>query len=163
MRQLGSIYEGLLEFKLRVAPVEMAIVKDKKDVELVIPYSEAQAKKLTMLKDGRGKDARDRTYPRGKVYLENDRRERKATGSYYTPDYIVKYIVENTVGPILTQKLEALRPLFREAELTLKNKREKAAALQKQRSLIKGRRSRTGDLQPLSHDAQRAILRPQSA
>ena len=85
VRQLGSIYEGLLEFKLRVAPVEMALVKDKKDVELVIPYTEARQQKLTILKDGRGKDAPDRTYPRGKVYLENDRRERKATGSYYTP------------------------------------------------------------------------------
>ncbi|HVB21963.1 MAG TPA: Eco57I restriction-modification methylase domain-containing protein [Ktedonobacteraceae bacterium] len=137
VRQLGSIYEGLLEFKLRVAPVEMALVKDKKDVELVIPYTEARQQNLTILKDGRGKDAPDRTYPRGKVYLENDRRERKATGSYYTPDYIVKYIVENTVGPILTQKLESLRPLFREAELTLKNKREKAIAPQKQRLLTK--------------------------
>ncbi|MHB8597430.1 MAG: Eco57I restriction-modification methylase domain-containing protein [Ktedonobacteraceae bacterium] len=138
VRQLGSIYEGLLEFKLRVAPVEMALVKDKKDVELVIPCTEAREQKLTILKDGRGKDAPDRTYPRGKVYLENDRRERKATGSYYTPDYIVKYIVENTVGPILTQKLESLRPIFREAELTLRNERAKAEALKKQRLLTRG-------------------------
>jgi hypothetical protein len=33
--------------------------------------------------------------------LLNDRGERKATGSYYTPDYIVKYIVERTIGPVL--------------------------------------------------------------
>ncbi len=33
--------------------------------------------------------------------LLNDRGERKATGSYYTPDYIVKYIVEQTIGPVL--------------------------------------------------------------
>jgi hypothetical protein len=31
------------------------------------------------------------------VDLLNDRGERKATGSYYTPDYLVKYIVEATV------------------------------------------------------------------
>jgi TaqI-like C-terminal specificity domain/Eco57I restriction-modification methylase len=128
VRQLGSIYEGLLEFKLRVAPEVMALVKGKKTEE-VIPYAEAQQKKLLILKEGRGKDAHDKTLPKGAVYLENDRRERKATGSYYTPDYIVKYIVEHTVGPVLTEKLEALRPIFREAEKTLKVERDKAKAL----------------------------------
>ncbi len=128
VRQLGSIYEGLLEFKLRIAPEVMAVVKGKKTEEIV-PYIEAQQKKLLILKEGRGKDASDKTYPKGKVYLENDRRERKASGSYYTPDYIVKYIVENTVGPVLKEKLEALRPAFREAEKTLKAERDKVKAL----------------------------------
>src|SRR5258707_7791332 len=128
VRQLGSIYEGLLEFKLRVAPEVMALVKVKKTDE-VIPYAEAQQKKLPILKEGRGKDVRDKSLPKGTAYLENDRRERKATGSYYTPDYIVKYIVEHTVGPVLNEKLEGLRPVFREAERTLRNKREKAKAL----------------------------------
>ncbi len=35
VRQLGSIYEGLLEFKLRIAPEKMAIVKGKKTEEIV--------------------------------------------------------------------------------------------------------------------------------
>jgi len=56
IRQLGSIYEGLLEHKL--------------------------------------------VYRNGKVALLPTSRERKETGSYYTPDYIVKYIVENTLGPL---------------------------------------------------------------
>jgi len=137
VRQLGSIYEGLLEFKLRIAPVEMAVVKGKKTEEIV-PCSEAQQKKLPILKEGRGKEARDKTLPQGSVYLENDRRERKATGSYYTPDYIVKYIVANTVGPVLSEKLDALRPLFREAEQTLKAKRDRANALKKQSLLTRG-------------------------
>jgi type I restriction-modification system DNA methylase subunit len=29
--------------------------------------------------------------------IVNDKGERKATGSYYTPDYIVEYIVQQTV------------------------------------------------------------------
>src|SRR5579884_82168 len=128
VRQLGSIYEGLLEFKLRVAPEVMVVVKGKKTEEIV-PYAEAQQKKLPILKEGRGKDARDKTLPKGSVYLENDRRERKASGSYYTPDYIVKYIVEHTVGPVLAEKLESLRPLFREAEKTLKVEKDKVRAL----------------------------------
>jgi len=131
VRQLGSIYEGLLEFKLRVALTDMAVVKGKKTEE-VVPYTEAVEKKLPLVKIGRGRDARERILARDEVYLENDRRERKATGSYYTPDYIVKYIIEQTVGPILQEKLEALRPLFREAEKTLRSKKEKAAALKRQ-------------------------------
>jgi hypothetical protein len=35
------------------------------------------------------------------VDLVNDRGERKKIGSYYTPNYIVKYIVDHTVGPVL--------------------------------------------------------------
>ena len=35
------------------------------------------------------------------VLLANERGERKATGSYYTPDYIVDYIVRQTLGPVL--------------------------------------------------------------
>jgi hypothetical protein len=131
VRQLGSIYEGLLEFRLRVAPTEMALVKGKKTEE-VVPYTEAVAKKLPILKSGRGKDAADRTLPKGSVYLENDRRERKATGSYYTPDYIVKYIVENTVGPVLREKFERLLPVFREAEQALRAERQRYEALKKQ-------------------------------
>ena len=37
----------------------------------------------------------------GQVYLETDRGERKATGSYYTPQYIVEYIVEHTLEPLV--------------------------------------------------------------
>ena len=40
------------------------------------------------------------------VVFENDSGERKATGSYYTPDFIVKYIVEETVGPVLRAAIE---------------------------------------------------------
>ncbi|MEW6025913.1 MAG: N-6 DNA methylase [Planctomycetota bacterium] len=39
----------------------------------------------------------------GSVTLVNDKGERKATGAYFTPDYIVKYIVQNTVGSLVKQ------------------------------------------------------------
>ena len=115
VRQLGSIYEGLLEFRVRIAEEKMAVVKGKKTEE-VIPYNEAIASEKKVLKIGRGKNAVERVYRQGDVYLENDRRERKASGSYYTPDHIVKYIVENTVGPVLVAKFEKLRPTFRDAQ-----------------------------------------------
>ena len=115
VRQLGSIYEGLLEFRVRIAEERMAVVKGKKTEE-VIPYNKAIASKKKVLKIGRGKNAEERVYRQGDVYLENDRRERKASGSYYTPNHIVKYIVENTVGPVLAEKFAKLRPTFREAQ-----------------------------------------------
>ena len=110
VRQLGSIYEGLLEFKLRIAPTLMAVC-DRKGTEVILPYDEAVADdKVKIKRQGRGRNAEEVTIPAGTVYLENSKHERKATGSYYTPDYIVRYIVENTVGPVLEEKLEALRP-----------------------------------------------------
>ena len=35
---------------------------------------------------------------KGQIYFGTDKKERKSSGSYYTPEYIVYYIVENTVG-----------------------------------------------------------------
>ena len=150
VRQLGSIYEGLLEFKLRIAPVEIAVIKGKKTEETV-PYTEAQQKKLTIIKEGRGKDAREKVLSKGTVYLENDRRERKATGSYYTPDYIVKYIVEHTVGPIIAEKLETLRPIFREAEKTLKAERDKVKRWDARTSAPKTRPTRNSARPSMKH------------
>ncbi len=115
VRQLGSIYEGLLEFRLRVAPEKMAVVKGKKTEE-VVPYSEAQKEGRKILTRGRRKEAEERIYPKGAIYLENDRRERKATGSYYTPDHIVKSIVENAISPVLKEKFEEVTPKLRDAQ-----------------------------------------------
>jgi len=101
VRHLGSIYEGLLEFKLKIADEDLGVATEKK-AEKYIPLSQAKA--------GRGKKAAATAVVRkGDVYLSNDKAERKATGSYYTPDPIVEYIVEHTVGPVLAEKLETLR------------------------------------------------------
>ena len=48
----------------------------------------------------------------GQVHLENDKGERKATGSYYTPDYIVKYIVRHTLEPILSEREATFKQLM---------------------------------------------------
>ena len=64
VRNLGAIYEGLLENRLVIANQP----------------------------------------PASNVQLVNDKGERKATGSYYTPDYIVEYIVQHTLDPILDER-----------------------------------------------------------
>ena len=46
----------------------------------------------------------------GRLVLQTDKAERKATGTYYTPDYVVKYIVEQTVTPLL-EEIEQREPV----------------------------------------------------
>jgi hypothetical protein len=91
IRHLGSIYEGLLEYQLRCAAEPLVIVRQK-GKERYEPAAGAVP-----------------DVPTGQVYLVTDKGERKATGSYYTPDYIVQYIVEQTVGPVLAERAAAFR------------------------------------------------------
>ena len=39
------------------------------------------------------------------IEMKTEKGERKASGSYYTPDYIVKYMVEETLGPVLRRAI----------------------------------------------------------
>jgi hypothetical protein len=118
VRHLGAIYEGLLEFQLKVADEDLTTQADKKG-ETYIPLSQAKVK--------RGKQAVVVVQKRD-VYLSNDKAERKASGSYYTPDPIVAYIVANTVGPVLEEKLEALCGEFRKVRKTFDNELQKSKA-----------------------------------
>lgn len=63
VRELGAIYEGLLEFRLIVDSPST-----------------------------------------GAVHLENDKGERRTLGAYYTPNHIVRYIIEQTLSPILNER-----------------------------------------------------------
>ncbi len=88
VRHLGDIYEGLLEYQPQIADRDLVIVS-KKGSETVVPQSSPN---------------QEIAYSEGDVYLLTDKGERKATGSYYTPDYIVRYIVENTLAPLCEGK-----------------------------------------------------------
>ena len=116
VRQLGSIYEGLLEFKLKIASEKLAVIKEK-GKEVYQPFANVK-KPLAVVE-------------KGDVYLENDKRERKATGSYYTPDYIVKYIVQHTVGPVLDRTFAELTPRLRAAQKNYRDAAKLATARQK--------------------------------
>ncbi|MGQ9511153.1 MAG: DNA methyltransferase, partial [Thermaceae bacterium] len=71
VRELGAIYEGLLEYHLEL------------DAD-------------------------------GKPYLVNDKGERRLTGSYYTPDYVVEYIVGRSLEPLVKERREALKGVLKE-------------------------------------------------
>src|SRR4030043_1342143 len=95
IRHLGSIYEGLLEYKLKIAEQDLVPIKEQgKEIFVSLAEAEKQKKKIR----------EDEKILTDEIYLVTDKGERKATGSYYTPDYIVKYIVENTLGPLVGEK-----------------------------------------------------------
>jgi type I restriction-modification system DNA methylase subunit len=107
VRQLGSIYEGLLEYRL------------------VIDNPAT-----------------------GEVHLENDKGDRKASGSYYTPDYIVKYIVSHTLKPILETREQEFKVLMGQISELQQQKNNKRLGLESLRGLdreleILERRSQT--------------------
>ncbi|SEH52571.1 N-6 DNA Methylase [Halopenitus malekzadehii] len=94
-RHLGSVYEGLLEHQFRIAPEQyMAVAEDGSQVW----------KPATEVSDSEAVE----NVPVGGLYVVNDEGERKATGAYYTPDYVVTYIVEETVGPLVEEIREDL-------------------------------------------------------
>ncbi len=88
-RHLGTIYEGLLEYHLEA--LTPALSQRERESELPSPR-------------GRGAGGEGFT-----IDLLNDKGERKATGSFYTPDYIVKYIVDQTVGPAVRRAVEGVK------------------------------------------------------
>lgn len=95
VRHLGTLYEGLLEHKLYIA---------KEDTEVKITKGKIQF--LPVSKGGRL--IVGHYIKANEVYFAGDPSERKSTGSYYTPEYIVDYIVRNTVG----EKLKELKSTF---------------------------------------------------
>ena len=80
VRHLGSIYEGLLEYQLDIAAEPLAL-----DDGEYVPAGEGD----------------EVVVEAGEVHLSTGSGERKATGSYYTPEYVVEYIVEETLGPLV--------------------------------------------------------------
>jgi len=92
VRHLGSLYEGLLEHNLFVAPESMVIRKSGSNIRYI---PESKARKITRS---------DTILPKGKIYFSEDANERKLSGSYYTPEDVVEYIVKNTVDSLLEEK-----------------------------------------------------------
>ena len=58
-----------------------------------------------------------------KVALVPSNKERKSTGSYFTPQHIVKYIVAQTVGPLLDEKFAAAESRLRNAQRAYADRR----------------------------------------
>ncbi|CAB5021301.1 MAG: hypothetical protein F2909_01505 [Actinobacteria bacterium] len=96
VREFGTIYEGLLESSLGLAEVDLTL----DDKGTWIP-----AKK------------KDEVYAEaGQVYFHNTSGQRKGTGSYFTPSFVVEHLLERSLDPALDAHLEKVRALILEQD-----------------------------------------------
>jgi len=112
VQHLGSIYESLLELQPHVADEPMVeVLEDGKST--FKPRGEVTEPRPIRRQT-------PRSIAEGEVYLLTNRGERKATGSYYTPKYIVDYIVENTTGPLADEAAKRVGELRPEVDKEIK-------------------------------------------
>lgn len=90
IEQLGAVYEGLLEFEPKVAAEPMVEIRYK-DGYAVIPAREQREYPIA------------RTFETGQFYLGHGA-GRKTSGSYYTPQPLVDFVVRRTLGPLVQSK-----------------------------------------------------------
>jgi hypothetical protein len=98
VRHLGDIYEGLLEFRIRIA---------QEPVVEVLDQGRRIWRPATGVPESR---VRDRRHP-GQVYVETSRHERRLTGSYFTPHVVVAHMVQETLVPVVEERLNHAREL----------------------------------------------------
>jgi type I restriction-modification system DNA methylase subunit len=91
-RQFGEVYESFLEFQLEFADQNYYYNKKKSQL---IPLKSWEASQL--------KDEEFRV-KKGKLFFTPDNKDRKLSGSYYTPHYVVKQIVKNTLCSLVDKK-----------------------------------------------------------
>jgi hypothetical protein len=96
VREFGTIYEGLLESSLGLAEVDLTLDEDgtwipaKKKDEI---YAEA-----------------------GQVYFHNTSGQRKGTGSYFTPSFVVAHLLERSLDPALDDHLAQVAELLKKPD-----------------------------------------------
>lgn len=89
VRHLGSIYEALLEYDVVQAKNDIVRVDDK-IIEADFA-SDINAKPTSFIQ-------------KNDIYLSNQAMARKITGSYFTPEAIVKYLVKSGLEPIFEKR-----------------------------------------------------------
>ena len=98
-REFGTIYEGLLESNLSIADTDLTL--DRKNI--YVPVKNSKKKKL--------KKTEQIIVKKGDIYLHNQSGARKATGSYYTKNFIVEYILNKSLEPALKEHFNRLDKL----------------------------------------------------
>ncbi|MBV9248621.1 MAG: hypothetical protein JO227_05165 [Acetobacteraceae bacterium] len=89
VEELGRIYEALLELEPGIAKKPMMRLRRAK-LEAVVPAAPSR-------------DRHVEDIPPGRFYLRAGF-GRKATGSYYTPHGFVRFLVQETLGPLVKQR-----------------------------------------------------------
>lgn len=105
VRHLGSLYEGLLEYDVKQAKSDLVVYKDR---TLDASYAA---------------DLKQKPKPfveKADLYLSSKGLARKGTGSYYTPDEIVKFLTEQGLKPILEERKKRFEEHIKELKATRK-------------------------------------------
>lgn len=98
VRHLGSLYEGMIEYKLFIAEEELLARRDK----------EGRVKYESAVKTERKPN--DEVIKPGKVYFAQSPHERKATGTHYTAEELVERLVRQTVVRLLEERWATFKP-----------------------------------------------------
>ncbi len=93
VEQLGAVYEGLLEYEPKIAAEPMVEVRYKGGTA-IIPTREQRDYTVVRL------------FETGQFYLGHGA-GRKTSGSYYTPQPLVDFLVRRTLGPLVQGKTAA--------------------------------------------------------
>jgi hypothetical protein len=88
VREFGTIYEGLLESSLSLAEEDLTVESGG----AWVPAKEGEKVYAAS----------------GSVYFHSASGERKATGSYFTPNVVVDHLIERSIVPALSAHLEKL-------------------------------------------------------
>jgi hypothetical protein len=88
VREFGTVYEGLLESELSLAETDLSLNADG-------AYVPTTAKTKIVVKEG-------------EVYLHNSSGVRKSTGSYFTKDFAVQYLIDRSLVPALKEHFSKL-------------------------------------------------------
>ncbi len=95
VRDFGTIYEGLLESSISVAPSDLKL--DRKGN--YVPASEDDEPDAVVVEAGT-------------VYHHNRSGQRKATGSYFTKEFAVEHLLDKALEPALDAHLERVEALI---------------------------------------------------
>jgi hypothetical protein len=89
VREFGTIYEGLLESELSIAQADLTVDRRTKAYLPAKPHDE-----VVVLA--------------GQIYIHNKSGERKSTGSYFTKQFAVEYLLDSALEPALTDHLASV-------------------------------------------------------
>jgi len=102
VRHLGELYETILEYTVQLADADRIRRRSKKGVEMLLASQTTKKTSDTLIK-------------KGDVYFGESALERKQTGSYYTPESLVRFLNEKTIVQPLRETFElAYRQRFNE-------------------------------------------------
>ncbi|MFD9778349.1 Eco57I restriction-modification methylase domain-containing protein [[Kitasatospora] papulosa] len=94
VREFGTIYEGLLESSLSVAPVPLTLDKKGQFVPAAAGADQVEV-------------------PAGQIYFHNNAGTRKATGSYFTKSFAVEHLLDTALEPALQHHLDRVLTLVK--------------------------------------------------